>query len=134
MAHFAQLNDDNYVIQVIVVANRDILDETGQENEEKGIAFCKGLLGGQTRWKQTSYNASFRKNYAGIGFMFDPIRDAFIPPKPFNSWVLNETSCHWEAPVAMPADAGQGEPPKLYVWDEPTTNWVEFVPPAPPSE
>lgn len=131
MAHFAQLNDDNYVIQVIVVGNNDIRDENGNESEEKGIAFCKGLLGGQTRWKQTSYNASFRKNYAGIGYIYDSIRDAFIPPKPFNSWILVEETCHWKAPVDMPADVGQGDPPKMYRWDEDTVNWVEIVPIAP---
>jgi hypothetical protein len=76
-------------------------------------------------WKQTSYNGSIRKNYAGVGYTFDAERDAFIPPKPYNSWLLNEDTCLWEAPVAMPADAGTGEPPKRYTWDEATTSWVE---------
>jgi hypothetical protein len=68
---------------------------------------------------------AFRKNYAGLGYTFDSERDAFIPPKPFASWVLNEDSCLWDAPVAMPEDAGTGEPPKRYGWDEATTSWVE---------
>jgi hypothetical protein len=68
---------------------------------------------------------AFRKNYAGIGYMYDPIRDAFIPPKPFNSWVLNDDTCLWEAPVAMPEDAGTGDPPKRYQWDEATVSWKE---------
>ena len=132
MAHFAQLNEDNYVIQVIVVGNNDIRDENGNESEEKGVAFCRGLLGGETRWKQTSYNSSMRKNYAGIGYTFDPFRDAFIPPKPYNSWLLDETTCHWGPPVPMPEDAGFGEGKKMYRWDEDTVNWVEVVPePAP---
>jgi hypothetical protein len=95
-------------------------------------------------YKQTSYNTrggvhytdgvpsedqskAFRKNYAGLGYTYDAGRDAFIPPKPYNSWVLNETTCLWDAPVAMPADAGTGEPPKRYTWDEETTNWVEVT-------
>jgi hypothetical protein len=70
---------------------------------------------------------AFRKNYAGLGYTFDSERDAFIPPKPFNSWVLNETTCLWDAPIEMPADAGTGEPPKRYTWDEDTVNWIEAV-------
>lgn len=128
MAHFAQLDDDNKVIQVIVVGNNDTKNPaTGQEDEAFGISFCKGLLGGGTRWKQTSYNGRIRKNYAGIGYTYDPFRDAFIPPKPFNSWLLVEETCQWKAPVEMPADAGQGDPPKFYRWDEDTVNWVEVV-------
>jgi hypothetical protein len=68
-----------------------------------------------------------RKNYAGIGYTYDSGRDAFIPPKPYNSWVLNEDTCLWDAPVAMPADAGTGEPPKRYTWDEEAVNWVEVT-------
>jgi hypothetical protein len=128
MAHFAELGENNVVLRVIVVANSDTADAEGNEVEAIGAEFCRNLLGGT--WKQTSYNGNFRKNYAGIGYTFDSVRDAFIPPKPFNSWVLNETTCLWEAPVAMPADAGQGDPPKMYRWDEDTVNWVEFVPGA----
>jgi len=124
MAHFAQLDENNVVTQVIVVHNNDCqLD--GEENETVGIVFCKSLFGQDTNWKQTSYNGNMRKNYAGKDFTYDADRDAFIAPKPFASWVLNEDTCRWEAPVAMPEDAGTGEPPKLYRWDEETTSWVE---------
>jgi hypothetical protein len=119
MAHFAQLDDDNVVLQVIVVHNNDCKDAEGNESETAGVAFCKFLLGENTRWKQTSYNANIRKNYAGIGYLYDPIRDAFIPPKPYASWTLNEATCLWQAPVAMPTDD------KLYTWDEATTSWIE---------
>jgi hypothetical protein len=125
MAHFAQLDENNVVMQVIVVGNNDILDENGQESEAKGIAFCKSLLGEHTNWKQTSYNSTFRKHYAGIGYSYSASLDAFIAPKPFNSWVLNESLAVWEAPVPLPADHLQGDPPKLYVWNEDTLNWVE---------
>jgi hypothetical protein len=123
MAHFTQLDANNVVTQVIVVANSDTADANGVEKEYIGAAFCEKLFGGT--WKQTSYNGSIRKNYAGVGYAFDAERDAFIPPKPYNSWLLNEDTCLWEAPVAMPADAGTGEPPKRYTWDEATTSWVE---------
>ena len=114
MAHFAQL-ENNIVTQVIVVSNQDILDENGQESEQKGIDFCSNLLGGT--WKQTSYNAKIRKNYAGIGYTYDEGRDAFIAPKPFASWVLDEETCQWKAPVDMPTDD------KRYTWNEETTSW-----------
>ena len=123
MAHFAELDSNNVVLRVIVVDNKDTSTAQGDEKESIGIAFCERLLGGT--WVKTSYNGTIRKNYAGIGFAYDKDRDAFIPPKPFNSWVLNETTCKWDAPIAMPSDAGQGEPPKKYTWDENTTNWVE---------
>ena len=123
MAHFAQLDENNVVTQVIVVDNKDTADANGVEKESIGVAFCERLLGGT--WKQTSYNANLRKNYAGIGYTFNAGIDAFVPPKPYNSWVLNEITAQWEAPVAMPEDAGTGEPPKRYNWNEETTNWVE---------
>jgi hypothetical protein len=123
MAHFTQLDANNVVTQVIVVANSDTADANGVEKEYIGAAFCEKLFGGT--WKQTSYNGSIRKNYAGVGYAFDAERDAFIPPKPYNSWLLNEDTCLWEAPFAMPVDAGTGEPPKRYTWDEATTSWVE---------
>ena len=123
MAHFAKI-EDGVVTQVIVVDNKDCADASGVEKEYIGAAFCEKLFGGT--WKQTSYNGSIRKNYAGVGYSYDSERDAFIPPKPYNSWVLNEDTCLWEAPVAMPADAGTGEPPKRYTWDEATTSWVEI--------
>ena len=119
MAHFAQLNDENLVTQVIVVANEDTADQDGVENEAIGIAFCTNLLGG--RWVQTSYNANIRKNYAGIGYKYDATLDAFIPPQPFESWTLNEETAQWEAPTPYPDDG------KRYSWDEATTSWVEIV-------
>lgn len=125
MAHFAELGENNVVLRVIVVANSDTADENGNEVEAIGTTFCRNLLGGT--WKQTSYNGNFRKNYAGIGYTYDSQRDAFIPPKPFNSWLLNETTCNWEAPVALPQDAGTGDPPKFYTWNEDILNWQEFT-------
>jgi len=118
MAHFAQL-ENNVVTQVIVVSNQDILDENGQESEEKGIAFCSNLLGGT--WIQTSYNAKIRKNYAGVGYTYDEGRNAFIAPKSYNSWLLDETTAQWKAPVDMPTDD------KRYTWNEATTSWVEVA-------
>lgn len=95
MAHFAELDGNNVVKQVIVVSNNELLDESGNEVEQKGIDFCHNLLGG--RWVQTSYNANFRKNYAGVGFVYDEIRDAFIPPKPDDGeWILNNDTCLWQ--------------------------------------
>lgn len=118
MAHFAELDPNNIVLRVIVVANEDTSDANGVEKEHIGAAFCERLLGGT--WKQTSYNKSFRKNYAGIGFQYDPQRDAFIPPKPpaFPSWVLNESTCLWEPAVPMPDDG------RIYRWDEETLTWL----------
>jgi hypothetical protein len=119
MAHFAQLNEENLVTQVIVVANEDTADQDGVENETIGAAFCNNLLGG--RWVQTSYNANIRKNYAGIGYKYDATLDAFIPPQPFASWTLNEETAQWEAPIPYPDDG------KRYTWDEETTSWVEVT-------
>jgi len=119
VAHFAMLNDENLVTQVIVVANEDTADQDGVENEAIGAAFCNNLLGG--RWVQTSYNANIRKNYAGIGYKYDATLDAFIPPQPFASWTLNEETAQWEAPTPYPDDG------KRYTWNEETTSWVEIV-------
>lgn len=119
MAHFAELDGDHIVTRVIVVNNNELLDEFGVEQEMIGRQFCVNLLGGT--WVQTSYNGNIRKNFAGIGYQYDVQRDAFIPPKPFNSWVLNEDTCQWEAPVAYPDDG------KIYLWDEDTTSWVEVA-------
>lgn len=116
MAHFAQLDSNNVVTNVIVVDNSDIVDGNGDESEVIGIQFCVDLLGGT--WKQTSYNGNIRKNYAAIGYTYDSTKDAFIPPKPFNSWTLNETTCIWEAPNSYPDDGN------IYYWDEDTTSWV----------
>lgn len=117
MAHFAQLDDNNVVTQVIVIHNNDC-QIGGVESEEAGIVFCKTLFGPTTKWKQTSYNGTIRKNYAGIGYTFDAGLDAFIPPKPFSSWLLNKGACQWEAPVQMPTEGGP------YQWDEATQSWT----------
>lgn len=117
MAHFAQLDNNNIVIQVIVVDNSELEDENGIEHEEIGITFCTNLFGSDTYWKQTSYNGNTRKNYAGIGYIYDSIRDAFIAPKPYPSWVLNEDICQWEPPVPYPQDD------KIYTWNEQTQHW-----------
>lgn len=121
MAHFAKI-ENGIVTQVIVVANEDCVDSEGVEQESIGAAFCQNLFGGD--WKQTSYNANFRKNYAGIGYSYDPQRDAFIPPQPFASWVLNEETCRWEAPVPVPENTDVQDSFSIYVWDEDTLNWV----------
>ena len=114
MAHFAQI-EDGIVTQVIVVANADTADENGTEVESIGQAFCTDLLGGS--WLQTSYNGNIRKNYAGIGYSYDKSRDAFIPPQPFESWILNEDTCLWDAPTPMPDDE------QRYTWNEETQKW-----------
>lgn len=126
MAHFAQLDENNVVQQVIVVSNNELLDANGVEREELGIGFCQRLFGGN--WKQTSYNHNFRKRYAGVGYTYNAELDAFVPPKPYASWVLNNEDVNWEAPVAMPSDAGMGEGKKMYTWDEETVSWKEVEP------
>jgi len=120
MAHFAKLDSNNTVIHVSVVDNWNITDGSGNESEAIGVAYLKSIHGADTNWKQTSYNGNLRKNYAGIGMTYDAGRDAFISPKPFPSWVLNETTCRWDAPVAMPTTAG-----KMYTWNEETVSWDE---------
>lgn len=119
MAHFAQLDENNVVTQVIVVANKDTADASGVEKEHIGAAFCERLLGGT--WKQTSYNGSMRVRYAGIGYTYNADLDAFIAPKPHASWTLNNTTADWEAPTPMPTDG------KMYTWDEASLSWVEAV-------
>ena len=117
MAHFAQLDDNNIVTQVIVVDNSELEDGNGVEQEAIGITFCTNLFGAHTRWKQTSYNGTIRKNYAGMGYTYDADRDAFIPPQPYASWVLNEETCIWEAPVPYPTDDN------FYAWNETNQQW-----------
>lgn len=118
MAHFAKI-ENSIVTQVIVVANADTSNADGVEKEYIGAAFCEKLFGGE--WKQTSYNGNIRKNYAGIGYTYDTQRDAFIPAQPYSSWILNEETCLWESPVAMPTDG------KIYKWDEETLSWIEII-------
>lgn len=123
MAHFCELDENNVVTRVIVVANKDTADANGNEVESIGVAFCQRLLGGN--WKQTSYHGNIRKNYAGVGYTYDAAIDAFVPPQPYPSWVLNSDTAQWEAPVPMPTDG------KMYSWDEATQSWVEVQAPAP---
>ncbi len=118
MAHFAQLNEENIVTQVIVVSNQDTVDENGVENESIGATFCANLLGGT--WKQASYNGNIRKNFPSIGFKYDETLDAFIPPQPFANWILNNDTAQWEAPVPYPFGG------KIWKWDEGAINWVEI--------
>lgn len=122
MSHFAKV--ENGIVTQVIVAEQDFINS--------------GAVGDPSMWVQTSYNTHagqhrngntpLRMNYAGIGMVYDSVRDAFYAPQPFPSWVLNESTCIWNAPVPMPEDAGQGDPPKMYNWDEATTNWVEFTP------
>jgi hypothetical protein len=126
MAHFAQLDENNMVLQLIVVHNNELLDN-GVESEAKGIAFCQSLFP-NTRWAQTSYNANFRKNYAGIGFVYDADLDGFIPPKPYPSWVLSAENCNWQPPVPYPSD---GNP---YYWDEASLAWIPLLSTEPSTE
>jgi hypothetical protein len=116
MASFAKIGLNNKVIEVLSVNNEVLKDSNGIEQENIGIDFLTKLTGWAI-WKQTSYNNNFRKHPAGIGFTYDEDRDAFIPPKPFNSWVLNEQTCIWEAPVNMPQDSNR------YTWNESTLTW-----------
>ena len=109
MAHFAEINQIGIVTRVIVVPD---------EVEAIGSQWCHNLLGGN--WVQTSYNNTIRKNFAGIGYVYDEERDAFIPPKPFISWTLNEETCQWQAPIPLPDDG------KRYSWDEQTLSWIEI--------
>jgi len=117
MAYFAKLGTGNIVENVISINNSVITDSNGIEQEKLGVDFINKLYNTRDVWKQTSYNRNFRKNYAGIGYQYDQTRDAFIPPKPFNSWILNEDTCLWEAPVAMPIDDNR------YIWNESKLTW-----------
>ena len=115
MAHFAQIDKNNVVTQVIVVDNKDTSDANGVEKEYIGAAFCERLFGGT--WKQTSYNGNFRKKYAGIGDTYNSDIDAFVAPKPFPSWMLNSNTAEWEAPVPMPTEG-------MHFWDENVGAWI----------
>jgi len=121
MAHFAKLNSENIVIHVSVVDNWNTVDGSGNESEEVGVAYLKSIHGADTNWKQTSYNGNIRKNYAGIGYTYDEQRDAFIAPKPYASWTLDESIWSWKPPTPFPQDN------KIYYWNEQTTSWVEKV-------
>lgn len=126
MAHFAELDEEtNIVLRVIVVHNNELLDENGNESEQKGIDFCKSLFAADNWhggvWKQTSYNSNFRKNYAGVGYTYNAALDAFIPPQPYSSWTLNTETAQWASPVPYPNDG------KIYYWDEASLAWVESI-------
>ena len=118
MAHYARIGIGNIVIETHVL-NNDVLMKDGVENEQQGVEFLQNLFSNRDLYIQTSYNNSFRKNYAGKGYSYDSTRDAFIPSKLFNSWTLNEDTCQWEAPTAMPDDG------KEYEWNEGTQAWDE---------
>ena len=112
MAHFAEIDNTNTVVRVLVVPD---------DQEHRGQDFLANELGLGGNWVQTSYNARIRKNYAGIGYAYDAQRDAFIPPKPFASWVLNEETCQWDAPVPYPTDG------VMYQWNEDKNDWEAIV-------
>ena len=116
MAHFAQIDENNTVLRVVVINNSELLDGDGVEQETIGRDFCRTLFSGT--WVQTSYNGKIRKNFASGGYTYDVARDAFYGPKPYPSWTLNDDSCLWEAPTAYP-DNGE-----VYIWDEDTRSWV----------
>jgi len=128
MATFAKIGLNSKVLEVHSLHNNELKDSNGVEQEVNGIDFLTKLTGWAV-WKQTSYNTHggihtlggtpFRKNHAGVGFTYDEDRDAFIAPKPYNSWTLNEDTCQWDSPVPYPTDG------KRYTWDETTTNWKE---------
>jgi hypothetical protein len=125
MAHFAKLNN-NIVERVEVVNNTVITDSNGIEQEQLGIDFLKTLYNEPNAiWKQTSYNLTFRKNYGNIGYFYDQTKDVFIAPKPFNSWVLNQDTCQWEAPISKPENPGiiSENERQYYDWNETQGNW-----------
>ena len=127
MAHFAQLDENNVVTQVIVVGNSDTADVNGVESENIGVAFCQSLLGVNTNWKQTSYNGNMRGNYAGIGMTFMSgvatlgvgSTDVFMPEQPYASWTISTTEARWEAPLTEPTLTDeQRAAGSYYTWDE----------------
>ena len=126
MAHFAELDSNNIVTQIVVVNNNELLDN-GVESENKGVEFLNSLFG-HNRWKQTSYSGKIRKNYAGIGYSYNEILDSFIPPQPFASWTLDENICQWKAPVDYPNDD------KFYTWNEESKSWVVIEVPQQPQQ
>ena len=126
MAHFAELDINNYVLRVVKISNDDILGEDGNESEEVGVEFCKSLFGEHTNWKQTSYNANFRNVFAGAGHTYNETLDVFISPAPYSSWIFSYDTLGWVPPVEYPSDAptlGVGS----YTWDELNQQWVEVT-------
>ena len=120
MAHFAQIDENNIVQQIIVVDNKNCENLEFPTSEPIGQKFISSI-GLEGNWKQTSYNSTFRKRYAGLNDVYDESRDAFIPEKPYASWSLNETSCLWKAPIERPDDG------KKYIWNEDVINWEEVI-------
>jgi hypothetical protein len=120
MAYFAKLGTGNIVEQVISINNAVITDANGFEQEKLGVDFINKLYNTRDVWKQTSYNNNIRKNFAGVGYQYDQTRDAFIAPKPYNSWILNEQTCNWESPIPMPSNNSID---KKYQWNEQIQNW-----------
>jgi hypothetical protein len=124
MAYFAKLGTGNIIETVISINNSVITDSNGIEQEQLGSDFINKLYNTRDVWKQTSYNNNIRKNFAGIGYQYDQTRDAFIAPKPYPSWILNETTCQWEAPVAKPTlTQEQIDNKNYYNWNETIKNW-----------
>ena len=121
MAYFAKLGTGNIVENIISINNAVITDANGVEQEQLGNDFINKLYNTRDVWKQTSYNNNIRKNFAGIGYSYDQTRDAFIAPKPFNSWILNEDTCRWESPIAMPTTVLEDN--QYYSWNESIINW-----------
>jgi hypothetical protein len=134
MAHFARLDENNVVTQVIVVDNVNILDESGQESEEIGIQFCKNLLGQDTNWLQTSYNGSFRKRFAGKGSRYIPEKDIFATAPNFPSWTVYDVETdEWQSPIPRPIPSATDE--YHWVWNESILNWeIAYYPPVPSEE
>ena len=119
MAHFAQLDSNNVVTQVIVVSNDDTSDSNGVETESIGVAFCQKLLGSTTNWKQTSYNNKMRVRYAGVGYSYNSGLDAFVPPQPYASWTLDNSTADWKSPLTEPTLTDeQRAAGSYYTWDE----------------
>ena len=133
MAHFAKIGSGNIVEQVIVINNDVITDANGQEQEQLGKDFINNLYGTNDALVQTSYNHKFRKNFAGIDYLWDPERNAFIPPKPYVNWILDEDTCLWKAPIDKPItyedgfkDHNNNPVPDKYYWDEQYAKWNKF--------
>lgn len=120
-SYYAQIDENNIVLQVLAVADVGVYNADGSDNEEAGIAFLKRHYPNSFDWKHTRFDGSNRKNFAGKGFIYDGARDAFIPPKDFASWVLNEETCQYNPPIPKPND-GKG-----YYWDEATVSWAEIT-------
>tara|TARA_R100000808_G_scaffold1531_2_gene6948 strand:+ start:1051 stop:1476 length:426 start_codon:yes stop_codon:yes gene_type:complete len=135
MAYFAEIDDSNLVVRVLALADADTVDANGAESELVGAEYLSSAFGG--RWRQTSYNTRggvhalggdpLRKNFAGIGYTFDPDRNAFIPPRPFASWLLDEATCTWNPPVPYPDFTEEDGKPVMWNWDEEGREWVKVI-------